>query len=262
MSCRIAAQLFTAREHMKTARDFAATLKRVADIGYPAVQLSAVGCMNDGAVSAEEAKRMLDDNGLQCIATHRPWDRLLEQTDEEIAFHQALGCTFAAIGGIPGGQYEPTPVGYRQWLADAAPVIERLNAAGIRFGHHNHAHEFRRIDDPAACCLEDLLIREAPAGLLFEFDLYWIEHAGLNCVRIIERCHGRMPVIHLKDKEVAEGNDTRMAPIGEGNLDWAHIFPACDAAGVEWFCVEQDQCYRDVFDCLKSSFDYMRDMGL
>ena len=42
MSTQIAAQMFTVRAFTKTAADFAASLKKIADIGYPAVQLSAV----------------------------------------------------------------------------------------------------------------------------------------------------------------------------------------------------------------------------
>ena len=65
----------------------------------------------------------------------------------------------------------------------------------------------------------------------------------------------------LKDKEVdttaEEQNATRMAPIGEGNMDWRAIVAACEAAGVDWYAVEQDQCYRDPFDCLKSSFEFL-----
>jgi sugar phosphate isomerase/epimerase len=37
-----------------------------------------------------------------------------------------------------------------------------------------------------------------------------------------------VPVIHIKDKEMA-GNDPVMAPIGEGNLDWDSLIPACEA---------------------------------
>jgi sugar phosphate isomerase/epimerase len=176
----------------------------------------------------------------------------MNDTEKEIAFHQALDCDFAAIGGIPK-DYGRTLEGYRQFLADAGPVIARLKKAGIRFGHHNHAHEFQRID---GMWLEDVLIEEGAPDLMMELDLYWVEHAGVNCVRVLERCHGRVPVIHIKDKEViAEG--PVMCPIGEGNMDWPHILPACDAAGVEWIAIEQDTCRRDPFDCLKSSYEYL-----
>jgi len=45
MKEKLAVQLFTLRDFTLTAEDFAKTLQRVAAIGYPAVQLSAVGCM-------------------------------------------------------------------------------------------------------------------------------------------------------------------------------------------------------------------------
>lgn len=263
MATQIAAQMFTVREHTKTAADFAASLKKIADIGYPAVQLSAVGAMNGETpeVDAALAGRMLADHGLTCIATHRSWDQLRDATEKEIEFHKLIGCNFAAIGGIPR-TYECSLAGYRQFVQDAIPVIEKLKAAGIQFGHHNHSTEFYK---PAGQdqTLEDILIDEAPADLMLELDLYWIEHAGLNCANILKRVAGRVPVIHIKDKEVVEGkNETRMAPIGEGNLEWDRILAACRTAGVQWYAVEQDQCSRDPFDCLKSSFNFLRSKGV
>ncbi|MFO7725269.1 MAG: sugar phosphate isomerase/epimerase [Oceanipulchritudo sp.] len=259
MSSKLAVQLFTLREHTRTASELAKTLEKVAAMGYPAVQVSAVGAMNaeNPEVDAREMRRMLDDNGLACIATHRPWDALVDNPEAEIEFHRILGCDYCAIGGIPGN-YERSYAGYRSWLADARTVIANLGAAGIRFGHHNHSHEFYR-PERHGMTLEDILIDEGPPDLMLELDLYWIEHSGTCCVRILERSHGRVPVIHLKDKEMVEGkvNETRMAPIGEGNHDWDHIIPACEAAGVDWYAVEQDNCYRDPFDCLKSSFAFL-----
>ncbi|MFO7820972.1 MAG: sugar phosphate isomerase/epimerase [Lentisphaeria bacterium] len=255
MKNKLAVQLFTLRDHTKTTADFAQALERVADIGYRAVQLSAVGCMNgeNPEVEAADARRMLDDNGLKCIATHRPLDALINHTDAEIEFHQTLGCDYVAIGGING--YEQTLEGYRQFLNDIRPAVEKLKKAGIRFGHHNHSKEFVKTSDHR--WLEDVLIEEGGEDLMLELDLYWVEHAGLNCVRLLERSCGRVPVIHLKDKEVVPGEGPVMAPIGEGNMDWEHIIPACETAGVDWYAVEQDRCRRDPFDCLRSSFDYL-----
>lgn len=256
---QLAVQMFTVRELTKSASDLAKTLENIAAIGYPAVQVSAVGAMNGESpeVDAATMRKMLDDNGLKCIATHRPWPNLLEQPEAEVEFHQILGCDYTAIGGIPG-EYERSYDGVRQWLKDADKVIKALAPAGIRFGHHNHSHEFARPERHGKT-LEDILIDEGSKDLMLELDLYWIEHSGTSCIRILERSHGRVPVIHVKDKEVEEGNNTRMAPIGEGNMDWDHILPACQNAGVEWIAVEQDQCYRDPIDCLKSSYDYLRE---
>jgi sugar phosphate isomerase/epimerase len=262
MASKLAVQMFTVREFTKTAKGLEASLKQIAEMGYPAVQMSAVGALFSDApqVTAEDARKMLDDNGLKCIATHRPWPALMNETQKEIEFHQILGCDYVAIGGIPG-DYGRTPEGYRTFVKDVGPVIEKLGRAGISFGHHNHAHEFQRIREENIW-LEDILIDEAPKELMLELDLYWVEHAGLNCVRILERCHGRVPVIHLKDKEVDAKDGPVMAPIGEGNMDWDHIIPACEQAGVCWYAIEQDVCRRDPFDCLKSSFEFLAGMGL
>jgi sugar phosphate isomerase/epimerase len=256
---KLAVQLYTLRDFTRTGRELADTLDRIAKMGYPAVQFSAVACLGK-EVSAREARKMLDDNSLKCIATHRGWGDLMKATDREIEFHKELGCDYAAIGGIPG-EYGNTPEGYRRWLDDARPVIAKLKAAGIRFGHHNHSHEFMRFPGEKQGSLENILIAEGGPDLFLEMDLYWVEHAGFNCVRVVERCQGRLPVIHLKDKEVSPEGPV-MAPIGEGNLDWAHIIPACEAAGVCWYAVEQDTCRRDPFDCVRASFDHLAGMGL
>ncbi|QYY34528.1 TIM barrel protein [Ruficoccus sp. ZRK36] len=263
MQSKTAVQMYTVREHTKTAADLAKTLKAISDIGYPAVQLSAVGAMNGDApeVDAKTARQMLDDNGLKCIATHRPLESFTQNIQAEIDFHQTLGCDYTAIGIIPRS-YAYTYEDYRRFLQEATPVVEQLKAAGIRFGLHNHAIEFFR-PEPGGKTLLDILIDESTPDFMLEFDLYWLEHSGANCVPFMERCAGRVPVIHLKDKEVHEpGNETRMAPIGEGNMDWAGILPACEKAGVDWYCVEQDNCYRDPFDCLKSSYDFLSSKGL
>jgi sugar phosphate isomerase/epimerase len=267
MSSKLAVQMYTVRDFTKTASELSETLRRIREMGYPAVQLSAVGAMNGDSpeVSAADAKKMLDDNGLRCIATHRSWDDLTKNTEKEIEFHQTLGCNYTAIGSIPGAWGDKSygsqgAEGYRNWVRDAQPVIEKLKAAGIQFGYHNHAFEFARTTpenygkDPQT--LFDIFIEEGGADLMLELDLYWIDHAGASPEKVLSRSKGRVPVIHIKDKEMA-GNDPVMAPIGEGNLNWDSLVSACEAAGVDWYAVEQDECRRDPFDCLKSSFNYL-----
>lgn len=267
MKNQLAVQLYTVRDFLGTASDMAQSLSKIAAIGYPAVQLSGAGAMNgaDPQVSAAQARQMLDDNGLKCIATHRNWDDLVNNTEAEIEFHRTLGCDFTAIGSIPGAwSKEPSAYmhngvqGFANFVRDAQPTIEKLKAAGLRFAYHNHAFEFERagFKEGQPVTLFDTFIEEGGPDFLLELDLYWVMHAGLNPQRLVERCAGRMPVIHIKDKE-AIGNDGIMAPIGEGNMDWKNLLPACQQAGVEWIAVEQDTCRRDPFDCLKSSYDYL-----
>ena len=261
-TANLAVQLYTVRDFLKTESDFAQSLEKIQVMGYGAVQLSAVGAMNgdNPEVSAARAKQLLDDNGLKCIATHRSWDDLVNKTEAEIEFHKTLGCDFTAIGGIPGDYKEKGAEGYAQWAREAKPTLEKLKAAGIRFGYHNHAFEFERAQpgpDGNARTFFDIIAEEGGADMLMEIDVYWIDHSGANAQRVIEKLRNRIPVIHIKDKEMV-GNEPHMAPIGEGNLDWDNLLPALAQAGTEWIAIEQDTCRRDPFSCLESSFNYLK----
>ncbi len=266
IEAKLAVQMYTIRDFTKTAKELAESLEKISAMGYSAVQLSAVGAMGgeNPEVSPEQAKKWLDDNGLKCIATHRGWGDLANNMQAELDFHQTLDCDYTAIGGIPGDYAKDGAAGYQRFVDEAMPVIEKLKAGGLRWGYHNHAYEFARTSEIGAnyakgqspATLYDIFVAAGPDFLL-EMDVYWVEHSGTNPVSLIERCHGRLPVIHIKDKEM-DGNNPVMAPIGEGNLDWANLIPALENAGVEWYCIEQDTCRRDPFDCLKSSFEYLK----
>ena len=258
LASQLAAQMYTIRDYTKTEADLADSLRKLAAIGYQAVQLSAVGAMDGDTpvVSAALARRMLDDNGLRCAATHRSWDALATRTEQESDFHRALGCDYAAIGGLPGRYGEQGADGYRRFVQDAAPVIAHLKAAGIRWGYHNHDHEFIRTGT-GRHTRYDIFIEEGGPDFTLEIDVYWAIHAGVSPDALLQRCTGRVPVVHLKDKEVVPKEGPIMAAIGEGNMDWARILPACANAGVEVYAVEQDVCPRDPFDCLRSSFQFL-----
>jgi len=257
----LAVQMFTIRDFLKTDQGLAESLEKASAMGYKGVQMSAVAAMGGDSpeVSATRARQLLDDNGLTCVATHRSWDDLVHKTEQEIEFHQILGCDYAAIGGRPGG-YSEGGAGWIEWANEAQAIIGKLKAAGIKFGYHNHAHEFERVVRGATggpTTFFDLLVNNGGPDLLFEIDVYWIDHSGANARKWIETLNGKVPVVHIKDKEM-DASKPIMAPIGEGNLDWDELLPALDKSGTQWIAVEQDECFRDPFDCLKSSFEFLK----
>jgi len=65
---QISLQLYTLREH--TARDMPGTLRRLAKIGYAAVELAGFG-----GLSPQELRRTLDDLGLCASGAHVPSTR-------------------------------------------------------------------------------------------------------------------------------------------------------------------------------------------
>lgn len=249
---QIAAQLYTLREYLKTPPDIARTMSRVRKLGYEAVQLSALG-----PIDASELAKILKSEGLACAATHTSLDRYENQTQAVIDELRQWNCKYTAVGGC----FDKDMTAQR-WIAWA----HRYNAAaakfantGIQLGYHNHSHEFIHYDGQPA--LQILLHNLAPA-VWFEIDTYWVTHGGADPADWIKRCKGRIPCVHLKDMGIAPDGKQRMAEVGEGNLNWAAILPACKDAGVAWFIIEQDDCYRDPFESLQISLNNLHKMGL
>jgi sugar phosphate isomerase/epimerase len=248
----IAAQLYTLRDFLKTPDDIARTLPRVAEIGYRAVQLSALGPIETGAL-----KRLLDGAGLAVAATHVGYERLRDDLDAVVEEHRVLGCSYVAIGGLP--QSYRTAEGYPRFAREASEVARRLKERGLTFGYHNHSFELEKLDGRTG--LEILYTESDPNVFTAEIDTYWIQHGGGDPVAWIRRMAGRCPVIHVKDMTM-RGSQQLMAEVGEGNLNWPAILEACRTSGVEWYIVEQDTCQRDPFDSLAISLRNLQSMGL
>ena len=256
---QLAAQLYTVREFTKTPADFAASMRKVREIGYRAVQLSRFGDIADA-----EVKRVADENGLTICATHTEWDAVLHDLDAVIKQHQLWECRHVAIGGMPA-QYRDSEAGFRRFAAIAAGIGEGLAAAGLTFSYHNHSFEFVQFGGRSGLAL--LFEETDPRFFQAELDTYWIQHGGADPAAWIEQVTGRMPIVHLKDMVMLPTQDGGrpeqvFAEVGEGNLNWARILPACERAGVEWYAVEQDICQRDPFDSLAISYRNLRALGL
>lgn len=253
--CVIGAQLFTVRQFTKTIEDVAQTLRKVAEIGYKAVQISAFG-----PVDYKEVAKLVKDYGLVVGATHHGWGEFRDTLDDVIARNKAWGCDHPAVGALPG-EYRGLD-GIKRFLDEIGPITARLAAEGMDFSYHNHNWEFARLDGPASKTWMDTILELSEGkGLNFEIDTYWVQAGGAEPTLWLKKCAGRMPVIHFKDMCVMPNGEIRMAPIGEGNLDWPGLLKAARAGGTEFAFVEQDLTYdRDPFDCLASSFRYLHNL--
>jgi sugar phosphate isomerase/epimerase len=49
----------------------------------------------------------------------------------------------------------------------------------------------------------------------------------------------------------------RMADVGQGSIDWKHIFAQSGKAGIKHYFVENDEP-KSAFDDIKISYDYLR----
>ena len=249
---QLAAQMYTLREFSKDAVQLAKTLAKVKAIGYDAVQISGV-C----AIEYADLKKLLDDNGLYCCATHISFEKMRDETAKVIEEHQLIGCKYPAIGGLPGTYRNAD--GFPRFAKEATEVGKKLAAGGCYFGYHNHSFELEKFGKRTG--LQILYEDSCPEFFKAEIDTYWIQHGGGDPAQWIADLAGRIPLVHLKDMTVRNGQPI-MAEVGEGNLNWPKIIDTCKKSGVEWYIVEQDTCERDPFDSLKISLENLKAMGL
>ena len=249
---QIAAQMYTLREYTKTPQALAESLKKVKNIGYDAVQISGI-C----EIAYTELKNILDDAGLKCCATHISYQRMKDEIEKVIEDHHIIDCKYPAIGSLPKEYWNAD--GYLKFAKEATEVGKKLAEAGLRFGYHNHSFELEKYGDRTG--LQILIEESDPRYFTAEIDTYWIQHGGGDPAAWIEKCSGRIPLVHLKDMTVRDMKPI-MAEVGEGNLNWPSILNACRNAGVEWYIVEQDDCERDPFESLAISLQNLGAMGI
>lgn len=252
MAVQIAAQLYTLREQLKTEADIAATLKKVRELGYEAVQVSGLG-----PIDPKELKRICDGEGLAVCATHESPKALTENT-AAVAEKLALwNCRQTAYPYL--AEAARSEEGYKQLAKDLTAAGKKLAAAGITLSYHNHGFEFERYGERIG--LEILYEESDPKFLKAEIDTYWVQYGGGDPAAWCRRMKGRMPLVHLKDMTVVENKPT-FAEVGAGNLNWPAILDACREAGTRWYIVEQDLCRGDPLDSLRLSLENLKKMGL
>jgi sugar phosphate isomerase/epimerase len=248
---QVALQLYTLRDVLKTPADIALSLKQVHDIGYQAVQISGLG-----PIPEADVVKICRDNGLTICATHENGELILNEPGKVVERLKAFGCRLTAY---------PYPAGIKfDSLDTVKEFCRRLNAAGKVLHeagqilcYHNHHIEFQRV---AGMPVFEIIFAETdPRYLQGEPDTYWVQHGGGDPVEWCDRLKGRLPIIHLKDYAVLPDNKVTFTEIGNGNLNWKKIIAAAEAAGCQWYCVEQDTCPGDPFVSVKQSFEFIRD---
>ena len=145
--------------------------------------------------------------------------------------------------------------------------------------NHKHHVELEKFDGKH---MLDIIAEKSPA-MGMEIDVHWVQRGDLDPVRTLEKYAGRTAMVHLKDYRIGELSETavglletgdaagfmaefksvvQFAEVGEGNLDFASIIPAAQAAGARYLLVEQDELYgRTVWEALQTSYDNLVAMG-
>ena len=183
---KIGAQLYTVREYTKDLKSLAETLKKVADIGYDSVQLSAT-CAFEAEWMAEQLKK----NGLVCAVTHSDPNRILREPDKVAKEHKIFGCEYIGIGCAPNSFKN----GYEDYLDFKEKFTEaarNLRTCGVTFAYHNHHMEFTRIvGENNERTIFEIMAEDFGDDITFILDTYWVQYAGADPAEYIEALTGR-----------------------------------------------------------------------
>ena len=247
---QVALQLYTLRDHLKTAADIRKTLQKVKAIGYPAVQASGLG-----PIPEAELVEILRGEGLVLCATHEPSDQIRQQPEKVVERLKLLGCRHTAYP-FPAGVDWSKAADVERLVADLDHAGAVLRKAGQVLSYHNHAVELTPFQ--GATVLDYIYGKTDAQNLQGEIDTYWIQHGGGDPVAWCARLKGRLPLLHLKDYTVKPDGQPIFASIGAGNLNWPAILSAAAGSGCEWYIVEQDTTPGDPFEAVWQSFDYIR----
>lgn len=244
-------QLYTLRE--ETEKDFVGTLQKVANMGYKVVEFAGYG-----GIAAQDMARILDDLGLEAVASHVGLELLENELEAQIEYSLTIGAKYIMCPWLDFDQRLKGAEAFAQTIASFKRIAAQCKQHGLQFGYHNHDFEFQKVDGEYV--LDRLLGSFSADELVAELDLYWVAKAGLDPKSYLQSLSGRVPIIHLKDMT----NDERQvfAEVGHGSLDFPAIFDIAPEIGVQYYIVEQDVCERPPLESVQMSIDYLRSIGI
>lgn len=220
------------------AKDFPGTLKGVADKGYKLVELCSprgykdlgFGSLND--MKTADLKKVINDAGLSCYTCHFGTKELTDNLDERIEWAKGMGLTHMVCSGF----FLPKTATLKDYL-DQADLLnkagEKIKAAGMQAGYHNHDHEFAQFDGQL---LYDALLKQFDKDLVkFQFQTQVITK-GYKAADYFKKYPGRFFSAHLSDWTA----DKKEMPIGQGVIDWKEFFAVAKSSGIKYYYVEMD----------------------
>jgi sugar phosphate isomerase/epimerase len=245
----IALQLYTVRED--AARDFAGTLDKVAEIGYAGVELAGYN-----GLSVRDLKARLDDLHLFVAGSHIGIERLESDLAQVVDENLTLGNRYIVVPYLSDDRRQGAE-GYKKTAELLNGFGESLQSYGLTLAYHNHDFEFRPLEDGSRG--EDILLENTDPGLVkAEVDTYWVLKAGADPVAFVRQHAGRVPLLHLKDRDKTDGS---FAPIGTGDLPLDALIAAGGEIGTEYLIVEQDSCKQPPLEAVKLSYENLKAKG-
>ena len=250
-------QMYSARSILNH-DNYADILKEIAAMGYTAVEAASYDGDN-GLIygdTPEVFKQKVEAAGMKVLSAHVSRGLSREELDSgDLTAALAWWDKCIEVHKKAGMEYIVTPwIGLQKTLKDLQVYCDYLNevgrrckAAGIKYGYHNHAYEFEKVEDQV---MYDYMLQHTdPELVFFQMDVYWAVIGKASPVDYFKRYPGRFKMLHIKDEwEVGQS----------GMVGFDAIFKNAELAGLENFVVEIERySYEDIRKSFVESADYL-----
>ena len=241
-------QTYSVRNQLS--EDFEGTLEYVAKVGYKHIEGFGLGPdgLFRGEMTPAHHAQVVRDLGMEFIATHCSYTPAANARKMIDAAAEA-GLEYLIVPGVPPSMR--TTINNWEIIADNFNKLGELcNTNGLKFGYHNHAFEFEKID---GLIPQEIVIESTEPDLVcFEADLFWMVKGGYDPVKLIMKYPGRIKLFHVKEAT----EELEETTIGEGIIDFRTIFDAGKKDVLEYYFVE-DERTEDPFAHIKADYDYV-----
>ncbi len=220
-------QLYTVRDDC--AKDFPGVLKAVAKMGFTGVEFAGYY-----GQSAEQLRKMLDEDHLTCYGSHISLDSLLgDNFDKTVAFNKILGNKLLVVPSIPDNRRNS-----RAALIETAKLFselaKKLEAHGLMLGYHNHMSEFKPVEGELPW---DTFFGNSDSRVKIQFDTGNALEGGEQAAPFLLKFPKRVVSVHVKDFSATN----RQALLGEGDENWKEVLPILKhKTATRWFIIEQE----------------------
>jgi sugar phosphate isomerase/epimerase len=252
----IGLQLYSVREEIEKNPNFDEILQKIAALGYTGVEAAGYKDGKLYKLSPQEFKSKVEKAGMQVLSSHATkalspqelasgdFSESLKWWDQCIAAHKAAGMKYIVT---PWMDLPKTSKELETQCRYLDAVGAKCREQGILYGYHNHAHEFKKVEDKVM--YDYMLEHTKPENVFFEMDVYWAVIGDVSPVDYFNKYAGRFKALHIKDhREIGQS----------GMVGFDAIFNHVDKGGLKYLFIELEETHNDIYTGLEQSIDYLK----
>jgi len=227
------------------------TFKALADYGYTKVELAGFY-----GRSAKDLRATLDSLGITPSSSHTGITDSAAALDAKLSDALTLGQKYINVPYLVSSNGDD----WRRWADQMNVEAAAAAEAGLKYGYHNHAHEFTTDLGDGQTPWDIFTSRLDPRLVHLEVDLYWAVTAGVGvgatdpiqfAIDTIAQAPQQTLQYHVKDRDLAGD----FADLGTGAIDFSRIFAAHRP---KEFIVENDSPDVTPLQTAEVGYNYLR----